>query len=899
MGNRQETHSDQRALILTLLASILSTVYCAFLLLRIPADSKNAFLFGLSKERLLMLSGYAVFFLLFIILFFLRDKAAEILQKKTFLKSIFLCGAVVSLFFLLMPDYRFGRFSAIFIHIKPYILWLFSVSAAFSLYYGYLNDRFLPVRETIKNLGTQKVYIFPTLCILLAGMAFTEITGLGKTVESSLWNKNGIPLQSIQLFISFVIFCLLWKTGVFKRIGSSKIVSNFFLIWFVSAFIWSLAPEMHHFFAPGPYEPNHTFYPYSDASSYDLQAQTALNGWGFNYGDSLLKPTVVFMTFISRLITGNDTTKSMLVQSAIYAVLPAIIYLFGTAVGGNGCGYLAAVFSLLREWNAIRTRSVSTVHSRLVMSEFLTQILLALLCYAVFRWLKKNGRESLYAIITGGALTLGSFTRYNFFAFFPAVLLILIIGYWKQFRRLWKPLFFFFLSMLLTAAPYLYREKNITWNIFSELTYTIKYVLIRQRIMGEPPLTAEQVTALMHGESIDNQTSEPENEAQISQPETEEDGTGPVIISTDEKISDNAVSDKTSEIHETKEDEFNTGQITEEFTNISSYKNLPLFASIINHSLHNLISSFLALPLELTFHDLHHIYTQEGDGLWKDNWQGTFSVRQWISIGIWVLLFSAGIGVLIKTHGLAGFSIIYFGIVYALSIGISRSSGGRYIVPINWIPTLLLAFCCSLILSRGKIEIPEAHFNKLPAWQPVCALAGFFCFFSAMILFEKLIPQKITSAPEGDLSVLKERLSDQTYINWDLVESQFEEGTLHITHGVSEYPRFYYFRGGEHISRGALMRKEFSRMTFIGLGMDDGRRSSAEYMIPRMNLISEFPQDSVYRAISCTSEFGYEDVLAVTIDTPSGEVYTYLRNPLPEFACPVPEPVCPSIENCY
>ena len=95
------------------------------------------------------------------------------------------------------------------------------------------------------------------------------------------------------------------------------------------------------------------------------------------------------------------------------------------------------------------------------------------------------------------------------------------------------------------------------------------------------------------------------------------------------------------------------------------------------------------------------------------------------------------------------------------------------------------------------------------------------------------------------------------------------------------------------------MRKEFSRMTFIGLGMDDGRPSSAEYMIPRMNLISEFPQDSVYRAISCTSEFGYEDVLAVTIDTPSGEVYTYLRNPLPEFACPVPEPVCPSIENCY
>ena len=708
---------------------------------------------------------------------------------------------------------------------------------------------------------------------------------MGKTVEKSLWNKNGIPLQSIQVYISFVIFGLIWKTGLFKRIGNNKKAFNFILIWAVSALVWSLAPGMHHFFAPGPYEPNHTYYPYSDASSYDLQAQTALNGWGFNYGKSLLKPTVVLMSFISRLITGNDTTKSMLVQSAIYAVLPAIIYLFGTAIGGCGCGYLAAVFSILKEWNALRTRSVSTVHSRLVMSEFLTQILLALLCYAVFRWLQKNGKETFYAIIAGGALTLGIFTRYNFFAFLPAVLLILIIGYWKNFRRLIKPLCFFLLSIILTTAPFYYREKNIYWNIFKELKYTIKYVLIRQRINEEPPLTAEEISTLMHGESIDDNTDKDVKQK-----------TSDLIAISEEINTNDAVSDKTQKILPTQEIDFNTDQITEDLSNNNSKKNILVLLSMFNHSIHNLISTFLCLPLDWTFHDLHHLYTQEGDGLWRDNWQGTFSIRQWVSIGIWILLISVAAGILIKKHKLAGFSIFYFCVVYAFSIGISRSSGGRYIVPINWVPTLLLAFCCTLIVSRGKINNTEANFNKLPAWQPLCAMAGFTCFFLSLVLFEKIIPQKNTAAEEGDLSILKERLADQTYIDWDLVESQYKKGNLH---GISEYPRFYYFRGGEHTSRGALMRKEYSRMTFIGLNMEKGNSVSYEYMLPRMDLINDFPQDSIYRVISCPSAYGYEDVLAVTIDTPTGENFTYLRSPLPEFSCPVPEPVCPSLENCY
>lgn len=860
MGSHQETNENQRALILTLCVSILSAFFCAFQLLKIPADSKNAFLFGLSKERLLMLSGFAGIIILLLLCLIINKKLLDFLEKKPYIKILFNFLAVIGLFFLLMPDYRFGRSAAIFLRIKPYILLIFLISSSFSLFFNYKNNRFADIRETIKNFSKQKKYILLALLVLIACIIFVEVTGLGKTRETALWNKNGIPLQSIQLYSALVLFYVFLKTGILSKIAKNKKWLNFFLIWIISAIIWSQAPMISHFFAPGPYEPNLTFYPYSDAVTYDLPAQTALNGWGFNFESYILKPTVVFISFLTRYLTKNNSTTAMLLQSAFYAILPAIIYLFGCALGGFGCGYLAAAFSLLKEWNALRTISVSTVHSRLVMSEFLTQILFALFCYAIFRWLQKSGKEILYAIVAGGCFCLGIFTRYNFLAMLPAALLLLIAAYWKKFRSLAKPMLFFLLSILLTAAPFLYRESKLSWNIFDEFERTVRSVLIRQRFQGEAPWTTHQNITVENAES--------------------------------------AESENNSETPDITEVEFNTSQITQELSNNISNNNLSVFESIINHGNRNIISSILTLPIEWVFQDLNHLYKQDGDGLWRDQWDGSFSTEQWAAIAVWTVLGAVSIGCLVRIHGLAGFSIIYFWVVYAFSIGFSRSSGGRYIVPTNWIPMLLLAFCCLLFFSRGKVTISKPVVNRLPAWEPVCTMAIFTAFFTGMVLFETLLPSKSTSDEKPDLDILKENLIDNK-INWDLVEEQLNSGIMHISHGVAVYPRFYYYKTGEHSASGAMMEKDFSRMTFIGINRDEREEFSQEYLMPHKELIGDFPQDSIYRALSCSSSFGYEDILAVTIKTPQGQQFTYVRDPLPEFSCPVPEPVCSANEVCY
>ena len=878
MEKHHQLHSEQQALNLTLSASALATVICTIELLRIPTDSKNVFLFGLSKERLLMLMVFAIIFIINLFCLLQREKLAKALAGSRKGKVFSMILTVIPLFFLLMPDYRFDKAAAYFTRLRPFILWIFLTSFSFLLYFIYTQDKFEGVRETIKNLCAQKKFILPVLALLCCGVLFVEITGLGKTVESALWNKNGIPLQSIQLFLSIAVFFIIWKTGLFSRIGSSKRLLNFLLIWAVSALIWSLAPMADHFFAPGPYAPNQAFYPYSDALNYDFAAQTALLGWRYNMKSTLLKPTLAFITFLSHLVTGNDNNLSMMVQSALYAVLPAIIYLFGTAIGDSGCGYLAAAFSLIKEWNALQTRTVLTIHSRLFMSEFLMQILLAAYCYALFRWLKRDKKESLYAIIAGGTLTLGIFTRYNFAAFLPAAILLVLIAYRKNFLRLLKTVFLFCLAAALTAAPLLYRDKDIRWGLYDELKYTVDSILLKTRLTNpEPEIPVEVIP------------SEPIPAAEINPEEAPE--------GTDQQEA--PAPEIPAGLQETEKEEFNTGQITQDNSNEISTVTLPVYQSVINHGLHNFIASVLTLPMELKFDDLEHLYTQEGGGLWRDSFRGNYSAGQWAFLCVWIVLGAIAAGILMSGHGLAGFSIPYFWLVYSISVGISRSSGGRYVVPTNWIPMLLLAYCITLFFSKGKIRLTESGPVSLPFWQPLTAMFGFFAFFSAMYLLEIHMPQKQTAAPEGDLTLLQERLSDHEEIDWDLVRAQQEQGVLHVTHGVALYPRFYYFRDGENVKNDLLMWKEYSRLIFTGADFTDGRSSLSQgYMMPHTEQINDLPHGSVFRAISCKADYAYEDVLAVTVETEDGEVYTYVRDPLPAFSCPVPEPVCYSLENC-
>ena len=146
---------------------------------------------------------------------------------------------------------------------------------------------------------------------------------------------------------------------------------------------------------------------------------------------------------------------------------------------------------------------------------------------------------------------------------------------------------------------------------------------------------------------------------------------------------------------------------------------------------------------------------------------------------------------------------------------------------------------------------------------------------------------------------MRERLSGVVEVNWKKVRKQQRKGRLRITRGVVMYPRFYYFNVGENNRSGSLSYKDYSRLVFTGINRQtNGKIFTRQYMLPQQIMIDNFPQDSTFRAISCKTGKKYDDVLAISIETPDGEIYNYVRDPLPAFSCPVPEPVCDSIDNC-
>ena len=205
---------------------------------------------------------------------------------------------------------------------------------------------------------------------------------------------------------------------------------------------------------------------------------------------------------------------------------------------------------------------------------------------------------------------------------------------------------------------------------------------------------------------------------------------------------------------------------------------------------------------------------------------------------------------------------------------------------------LLLSFIIVLLSEKGQMELKPVEPQKNPVRKAVLSGILFTAFFTSMILFELFMPYKETKGEQTDKAILRERLSGVVNVDWKLVRQQQKEGLMHITRGVVLYPRFYNFGIGEHGYYGSLGWKDYSRLAFTGINRSGRTSLLQEYLLPQQNIIDHFPQDSVFRAVSCTSDNGYEDVLAISIETPDGEIYTYVRSPLPEFSCPVPDPVC-------
>jgi hypothetical protein len=851
-----------------------SAFITALILFRIPSDPRNIVFLGLSLQRLVMMGSVSLAGIL-LAAFAVKAYRDEPWSRRMWI-SLFgselsakgirwgaAVGSTSGLIVSLMPLYRFGDFQDYFVRVSPLVGWLTLVSLlTFAIVwvekYGLHWSHFL------HTLRAQKI----TLIIVLISMSafaliwiFIAKTGMGLRVSDGFWYGAGVPILGLQIVFAFAIgmgVLFFERSSIKVGLPTWSEMLVFFLLWGITAFLWSHEPLRPSFFAPGPYAPDFEYHPYSDAAVFDTGSQFALIGQGIFNG--VFFDRALYMAFLVFLhsLAGQDYIQVVALQSVIYAIFPAILYLLGKAIHSRSFGSILAVLAMLRGINGIAAGSmINLANQKQLLTDFPTVIFAAGFALMMVWWLKDPAKNYLYALWAGGIVGLAIMLRTNTLFLLPFTLLLTGIVYWRQ--KLRGILIGFLVTFAMFASTLAWGIHNDK-SIFDIYIYRILVVIEARYPQLQPstPLPAPQGNESPLYKSIDASVQL----ASISQPS--------INIERGE----------------------------------AEIKPVPVFVTI--HFLHNLITSVFILPTSFEFYDLRH--TLKGDApFWESYWDGnlTFSTSFFLILNL--LLIALGLGASWKSARLSGLVPLGVFLFYNLANAFARTSGGRYIVPIDWIVVFYFALGLLQIILWGLTlfgfkDDHDAMVQNVAdgaswTWEPLKKapwIILIFLFIGASLpLSEKFFPRRYPAQTQAELLTLLEQEGYLQKMGFDkptLNALSDQWPSFRVLNGRLLYPR--YFRENEGVPKNRYPYKVmgFPRLAFTIIG-PDGENS----VILPQDEVSYFPNASDAIVLGC-QEGAYIDALAVVVIEEQTAVY--VRQPSSPLQCPLQQPVCNKNHVC-
>jgi hypothetical protein len=860
------------------------TVYALF---SIPSDPRNNIFLGLSLQRLGMVGGMSlagVISFIFAVKAFRDEPWAGkawifLFGQGISAKAIrWAAGLVLTLGLIvsLMPPYRFGEFLDYFIRIAPIVTWLtFAGFLTFILawieMYGVHWQHFLSTLRRQKIILTAaliSITIFVLIWVLIAK------TGMGLLVGDGYWYEAGVPILSLQVIFAFAIgmgVLFLERTLSKDHLPAWSDLLIFFLIWGIAAFLWAREPLRPSFFAPGPYAPDNAFHPYSDAASFDLGSQFALIGQGINNG--VFFDRALYMAFLVFLhsLAGQDYVQVVTLQAAIYAIFPAILYLLGKTVHSRSFGMILAVLTTLRGVNGIAAGSmINLANQKQLLTDFPTAIFVAWFALMIVKWLNDPAKNYLYALWAGGVAGLAVMLRTN--ALFLVLFAAPVVGivYWRQ--KLRGVLVGFLLVIAMFASTFawgIYNDKSV----FDVYLYRIRLVI--EARYSQPATPAPQGNesqpsrvaraGVLHlASSVEPKTVNPTQWTAAPQ--------SPVSIARED-------------------DEIN----------------IPVF--VATHFLHNIITSILILPTTPDFHNLRYTLKSD-DSLWQ-YWDGDLSHGTGFFLILNLMLIALGLGVGWKFARLSGLAPLGIFLFYDLSNAFARTSGGRYVVPIDWIVLFYFALGLFQVIlwgmtlsgfkdDHGAINqpTPDSVNNMTWTWMPLKKAPWVILFFlfigSFLPVSAQIFPRRYEAQSRRELISLLDGegyLQEMGLNKADLSALSRQSSSFKIINGRALYPRLFWENEGIPKKRNPYSVMEFPRIAFMVIGPS----GISSVILPR-DEAPYFPNASDVIVLGCQKS-NYIDALAVVVI--KGQTVVYVRQPSSPLQCPLQQPVCDENHTCW
>ena len=770
---------------------------------------------------------------------------------------IFLAGWLA----LFLPSYWFGVYHAYFVRLQPLLVWVGAIGLQTCLVYllpgirGRARALWQQAREKPDMLkaGGLTLAFFGFLWVVAA------ISKLGITPEPSYWHEGGAPVLGIQVLLA-LIFTLMVSRVVFNKDRGNRnrwidlaVMAG---LWLFACLLWNQTPLTRSFFAPGPYLPNEQFYPSWDAAFYDISAQYVLLGEGLARGILMDKPLYAMFLALLHALEGQNYDRMMTLQVAAMAFMPVAIYGLGKQIIHRQAGLLASLLIVFQQRNAIAsTPYIQISHSKLMLTEYPTALMLALFSLVVFSWLRDQHPRLYKAVLAGGILGLATLVRPNALTLMPVILLLAVVIYRHNLRPWIGGLVFFVLALGVAVTP---------WMMVIPDGHNEPYMIAKIRGIFEtrirPP--GQDPNSGIPLESTQRLAGGWLKPAQpVSQPA----GLNQV------------------------EDEASNG----------------LFGYVPRHFVHNQIMAFVELPHTIRLENLKETLQAP---YWKNvrEWTGEIPFGSGILMGLNLVMVAFGVGLAWARWRMAGLIPLAMLLGYFFSNALARNSGARYLAPVDWILFVyyalgvwqVMTLAAKLLGFTQDQDFPpvsarqgQSPFSRSGYWQVPVLLAGFLAIGSILPLARELIPARYS--PMATIDILR-MLRDRGLTDFSGEQiQQFMQSSNHTAiWGSGVYPRYYFAGQGEIIGIFGeptlvvpLKPRDYNRFTLTVLAAD----TFSTVILPMEAAMPSFPDGVEVAVIGCTDPvdpFIHAAAVFVLTDPP----VVYWREPAAELVCPLPEP---------
>lgn len=821
-------------------------------LLASPSDSKNAFLFGYSLEILLinavlLMAGSALLFLTWNLN---RNpersrRLWEGLTQRDGVRDFLLLSAltttVLIVCILLLPSYRLGDLAGYVFRLYPLVFWL-AVTGAVTTAILIFERR---VAKNVASIQFPASILSPGLIVFLLlflTLILVQTTGLGIRQPEEYWFGTGVPVLGLQVLCALTVGSLfLWLEPKLSAMQKSRLDwLLFFAAWAVSAWLWARQPLSPNYFMPDTAK--NPIYPYSDGATFDTGSQYALIGQGlFNsqYFDRALYSAL--LTFL-HIFFGQDVTRVMAAQAALFAVFPAVTYLIGKEIHGRALGVSSAVLVSLRGLNAIITAKwIDTASPKMFLTDFPTAIGVALFILFLLQWGNRPARVS-WLVWAGGVFGLTLMIRTHVLVLLPVALFFIAI----TLRYRWKQVLLFSLALAMgwvtATLPWELRNHSkgipMFYMYYSRIELLLRY---RYGITGDASLP-----------------STPDNPRMMQRQHA--------LLQREEKIC----------------------------------RSTP--CSIANHFIHNFVTSVTFLPSSFTLHDLWNTVKADTP-YWKQDWnEGQVGTMGAFFLILNLALFSLGIGSVWAQNRSRTLLMVFMLAAYFAVNSLGLTSGGRYIAPVDWIVCIFFMAGWMLVASHflawaGAVsdKVPVADdeaivldISHIPWLRVGLAFVAVFAVGCLLPLSERSFTPRyqVRSTVEVLDSLEQSGLLQQSGLTAEDLTAFMSDPNALMLEGRALYPRYYKEDQGEQDLSTYYRWYEYPRLVFTLIG-PYSPQSQGVVIAGDRPTISLHTADVI--VFGCYTKDYMPYISSVVVFVTSDGGYVYNHNPAVPLRCPLPE----------